>query len=343
MSATRPTIRDVAAAAGVSVTTVSHALNEKGRIDAETRSRVIATAQRLGFRPNRAARNLRGGRTQVIALLLPEFGNEPHNPALSLENYLRMAGTVAVGAHTREYALLLVPPRVTRENLRDVGIDGAIVVDPVVRDARVQLLEELDIPFSMIERDAGRDDLPWHVSLDADAAMESTIEHLETQGAGRVCLLVPDVGWAYALNAREAFRAAVARHDLKGIVVPVGVGGLEHSAYDAAALALDAARRPDAIIALAGPFAAGVARAASERGLHVPDDLLLVSGADSVHARAATPAVSALDMQPEECGTQALDMLLELLGGHEPRAPRVVDYPLHVRASSLRRRWKGSE
>jgi DNA-binding LacI/PurR family transcriptional regulator len=331
----RPTIRDVAAAAGVSVTTVSHALNEKGRVDAKTRRRVADTAARLGYAPNRAARSLRGGPSQVIALLLPALG-AAGEAALSLENYMRMASTVAIRAHARNHAVLLLPATPDRDDLQGAGIDGAIVVDPTTNDPRVGLLEDLGITFVTIERDPGRADLPWHISLDAEAGMEAVVGHLKNEGAERICLLAPDADWAYATNARRAFAEAAARHGIQDSTVLVPVTQLEGAAHQAATRALAASPRPDAVIALVERFAAGVARAAQASELAIPDDLLLVSGADSYQVREAHPPVSALDMQPELCATEALEMLLDRIEGNEPPAPRQIEYPLRIRASSSR-------
>jgi DNA-binding LacI/PurR family transcriptional regulator len=98
---TRPTIHDVTAAAGVSVTTVSHVLNDKGRVDPATRTRVAQMVQRLGYRANRHARGLRSGRSDTVALLLP-VGDDPRSDeALRLDFYMRLASTAAATAFTQ--------------------------------------------------------------------------------------------------------------------------------------------------------------------------------------------------------------------------------------------------
>ena len=86
----RPTIRDVAKAAGVSVTTVSHALNGKGRVDPETRALVGRVVRQLGYRANRHAQVLRSGRTGALALMLPVQADVGSNEALSLDFYMRL-------------------------------------------------------------------------------------------------------------------------------------------------------------------------------------------------------------------------------------------------------------
>src|SRR5262249_56914243 len=85
----RPTIHDVAKAAGVSVTTVSHALNGKGRVDPATRARVAQVVGTLGYRANRHAQGLRSGRSGALGLLLPVAGAARSDETLRLHFYMR--------------------------------------------------------------------------------------------------------------------------------------------------------------------------------------------------------------------------------------------------------------
>lgn len=337
MARRRPTIRDVAAAAGVSVTTVSHALNNKGRVDPETRARVTAAAERLAYRPSTTARSLQRGRTAIIALLLPSLGTRQRtNEALALDFYMRVTTTAAAVTHTNSHGLLLLAPMQTLQDLRDAAIDGAVVVDPDYADPRLDVLTDLDIPFVTIERDLARPATPWHVSLDVERGFDALLAHLAEQGARRVCLLTSDATWAYSTNASEALHALAGRYDVQAYAVPVPVIPLEGSAYQASARTLDSAKPPDAIIALSERFAPGTMRAARERGLRVPDQLLIASGTESFRMREEHPPITALDMQPELAGSAAVEMLIARLEGREVEAPRVIDYPLLVRESTLR-------
>jgi DNA-binding LacI/PurR family transcriptional regulator len=332
----RPTIRDVAAAAGVSVTTVSHALNNKGRVDPATRARVEVVAQRLGYTPSRTARGLRGVRTMTIALLLPPFGDHRRsNEAIALENFMRIATSAASTAHAHRHSLLLVPPTDPFED-KPHDIDGAVVVDPVIDDPRVATLEALDLPLVTIEQDLGRPDFPWHVSLDVEQGMRALLEHLVEQGAGRLCVLAPEADWAWSTRSVSAIEGWCAEHELPLRIVPVSTARLEGSAYEAASLALDGSARPDALIALAERFSTGALRAVGERGLGVPADLLVATGADTFHARAASPPLTAMDMQPELTAQRAVEMLLARLDGAAVTAPVTIPYPLHVRRSTQR-------
>src|ERR1051326_5300167 len=122
--ATRPTIRDVARAAGVSVTTVSHALNGKGRVDPDTRARVAQVTRRLGYRASPHAQGRRMGRSGSLGLLLPISGDARSDETLRLDFYMRLAGAAAAAAFSRDSALILLPPVIAGAGLRGLTIDG---------------------------------------------------------------------------------------------------------------------------------------------------------------------------------------------------------------------------
>ena len=131
MSKGRVTIRDVAAAVGLSPTTVSHALNGKGRVDPATRDRVAKTAKQLGYRPDRTARRLRSGRSGAIALLLPFVERDiARDEMLALDYYMHLARAAAQAAFVRGHPMLLTPPLRDIDDLRDLGVDGGVVCDP---------------------------------------------------------------------------------------------------------------------------------------------------------------------------------------------------------------------
>src|SRR5919197_4659813 len=96
----RVTIGDVARSAGVSPTTVSHALNGKGVVRPATRARVLRTAQRLGYLPNSAARNLRSGRTATLGMMFPR------EQFSGVEYYLQLASAAAQAAFARDHGVL---------------------------------------------------------------------------------------------------------------------------------------------------------------------------------------------------------------------------------------------
>ncbi len=330
----RPTIRDVAKAAGVSVTTVSHALSGKGRVDPETRALVARVVRELGYRANRHAQGLRLGRSGAIALLLPVRADVRSDEALSLDYFMRLASAAAAEAFSREQALMLLPPAVVTTGLRALGLDGGIVVDPSPHDPRVSLLAGHGLPVVTIERDLGRPDDPWYVAGETDSSTRRVLDHLHTQGARRICLMVPQTDWGWATETLSAYDSWVREHDAPRLVVPVAMRSGEESAFHATERLLAERTPPDAIFVVASRFIHGVQRAAKDAGRRVPDELLIAAGVDSVHAREGDPPVTALDLHPERQAEAAVEMLLARLDGGETAAPRSIPATLLLRAST---------
>ena len=331
---TRPTIRDVAKAAGVSVTTVSHALNDKGRVDPATRALVVQVVRQLGYRANRHARGLRSGRSGALALLLPVRAGVHADEALSLDFYMRLASAAASAAFAQEQALMLLPPAIVQTGLRGLGLDGGIVVDPSPLDPRVSLLSEQGLPVVMIERDLGRPDERWYVASETEANTRQVLEHLAAQGARRIALLVPRNDWGWATETLGAYDAWVREHDAPRLIVPVAMEPGEESAFLAAQRLLAGRRPPDAIFVVAARFIRGVLRAAAAAGRRIPEQLLIAAGVDSIQAREGNPPVTALDLHPERQAEAAVEMLLARLDGGEVTAPRHIPATLRLRAST---------
>ncbi len=331
---TRPTIHDVAAAAGVSVTTVSHVLNDKGRVDPATRIRVAQVAQRLGYRANRHARGLRSGRSDTLALLLPVGDDSRSDEALRLDFYMRLASSAAATAFTQEYALLLLPPKIVGEGLGGFMIDGGIVVDPSPNDPWGSLLRGRNLPVVTIERDLGRPDDLWYVASDAEVSTRQMLDHLAACGAERIALLVPSSRWGWASETLAAYRAWVAEHGLESCAVPVAMAPGERSADEVTRRLLAGHRPPDAVFAVAARFLPGVLRAAKASGRKVPGDLLIAAGVDSAQAREGDPPVTALDLHPDRQAEAAVEILLARLNREPVEVPCHIPATLRIRAST---------
>lgn len=331
------TIRDVGAVAGVSPTTVSHALNGKGRVDPATRERVVAAAQRLGYRASRAGRALRTSRSGTIAFLVPTFERtSTQAETLSLDIYMQQASSAARAAFAHDISLLLTPPIATEQELRALGVDGGIVCDPLRRDPWVGLFEALDLPVVTIERDLGRPEHRWYVRADNEENTRRLLDHLAEAGAMRIAMLTLDADIAWANECESAYRDWCASQHHAPLVVPTSARALENSAYRTACRLLDGTQRPDAIFASAERFASGVVRAAHERGLRIPDDLMVAAGIDSHDAREAAPPVTAVDVQPSLQGAAAAELLIARISGEEADTPLITPSRLDFRASTDR-------
>jgi DNA-binding LacI/PurR family transcriptional regulator len=332
----RPTIRDVARAAGVSVTTASDALNGKGRVDPATRRRVQEAGRRLRYQANRHARGLRSGRSGALGLLLPVRADSQSDEALSLDFYMRLASAAAAATFSHKQALMLLPPMITLSGLRGFALDGGIVVDPAERDVRTGLFQRLGVPVVTIERDLGRPKERFYVASNTEANTERLLTHLAERGAQRIALVLPQADWGWASETLRAYETWTNEHEFPSLVVPVALTPGEDNAFAAVRRLLARRRPPDALFVVAARFIRGAMRAAEAAGRHVPDDLLVAAGVDSLPAREGTPPITALDLHPELQAMAAVDMLLAQVAGEPAGEPQYIEARLEIRASTTR-------
>jgi DNA-binding LacI/PurR family transcriptional regulator len=334
MPTSRVTIRDVAAEAGVSITTVSHALNGKGEVDPATRRHVTEVASRLGYRASTVARALRAGRTGTIALMLPALGGHASDQELiGLDYYMRLATGACRRAFSAGFPLLLAPYPASMRDLGQLNADGVIICDPGRADPRIAAFSELGIPVVTVERDAARPEVPY-VAGDNVADTRLLLDHLAAAGADRIALLAPDADWAWATEATSAYLAWTREQNRPTIMEPTSLHDLEASGHDKAMALLQQDDRPDAILTLAELHASGAARAARELGLRIPADLLLASGIDTPVLVRHDPPITALDLRPELRGATATETLLaRITQGRTPPSP-IISGELIIRAST---------
>jgi DNA-binding LacI/PurR family transcriptional regulator len=329
-------IKDVAAAAGVSATTVSHALNGKGRLPPGTRERVHRIAEELGYRPNATARHLAGGKTGVLGLAVSQGAGTPDTLS-DFAYFMQLMTAATAAAFEHGYALVLTPVQPAESRWLNVAIDGAIVTDPVPNDPLVAALRERGAPVVTTGRVPGETaEVPW-VDNDHGAATRSVLDHLARRGARRIALVMPPATISYVLDVRAGYEDWCARHGVEPQIAIAGKNLTEGAGYSAALELLDLPERPDAIYATLDRLALGVLLAAQSRGVRVPEDMLVAGNTDSEAGRWARPSLTALNLHPEQIGRNAVELLVGLVEGREPAEPHVlVPTRLIPRASTRR-------
>jgi len=333
----RPTIADVARVAGVSRTTVSHALNGIGKVDPRTRERIKQVAAELGYRPNLRAQRLRRGEAKAIALASSMPVAVAAGPS-RLGFYMEIAAAAAESALLHGYALVLVPPVLSGSGLQSVDVDGAIVVEPDVNDAAAAQLRERGLPYVALGRPVGPDERAPYVDLRGERVAELLLAHLREQGARRPALLVGSGERHAAVDARVAYERVCAAYGWTPIVATAPEAGGEDAGYACCADLL--ARHPDvdAVCALVDAFAVGAVRAIRDGGRAVPGDVMVVTRYDGLRARTCEPPLTAVDLRLDRAAADAVDLLLGRLRG-EVTTGAVVTSPeprVVPRASSLR-------
>ena len=322
----RSTIQDVARAARVHPSTVSRVLNARPELllRLETRARVVAAAERLGYRPSVLARSLRLRRTLTLGMLVPDIAN-PFFPPI-----IKGAEDIA---HARGYTLVLcntadVPEREATylRVLRERQVDGALIASTRMADATITALRADGFPFVLVNR-ATRGSIDLAVTIDNRAAAGEAIAHLADLGHRRIAQVAgpqtTTTGAERVAGARRALRA----RGLDASVVVEAEAWSESAGYRAARQLLNGVDPPSAIFGANDLIALGVLRAAREAGLRVPDDLSVVGFNDI--GESALIDLTTVHVPQEEMGAAAARLLIAALE-HEPLAERRVVLPARM-------------
>lgn len=327
-------IADVARAAGVSRTTVSHALNGLGRIDPRTRERVKTVAAELGYRPNLRAQRLRTGTARTIGLVSSMPSAVAGGPS-RLGFYMELAAAAAETALNRGYALVLVPPVESPQALDSLDIDGAIVVEPDRDDPATERLRQRGLGVVSVSPQPGAD-LP-SVDLDSEQVAQLLLEHLYDQGARRIALIVGDSHRQAHLDVRASYDHFVGEHGLLHLVAHAAETGGEQAGFTSMKELLAAHPDLDAVYAAVDVFAVGAVRALREAGKSIPGDVMVVTRYDGVRAQTCDPPLTAVNLHLAEVADQAVNLLLAQLDGAATDPQPAVPEPELVRRLSSHR------
>lgn len=321
-----PTLSDVAARAGVSVSVASRALtgDPRARVNAATRERVRQAAADLGYQPNFAGRALRLARTEVLALVVPGITNSlVYELIRGVEDEAAAAGyTVLLG---RAEDIQPGNPMVDRL-LGEGRVDG-MIFQPV-GDMPTSTFEHafrFSVPAVTIHREL---DGVSSIAVPDAAGSRMATRYLAQRGHRRIGLIGGPAASQTAARRETGFRAALAAEGLEvhedwvlreGYIDKDGARGLRQM------MSLDAT--PTAVVAANVHAAVGVLAEARRLGLSVPDDLSVVSVHDSWSAEHTWPPLSSVRLPLYEMGRAAVVSLLAEVGGRAAGDRQVVTEP----------------
>ncbi|GAA2205845.1 LacI family DNA-binding transcriptional regulator [Nonomuraea monospora] len=314
------TIKDVARACGVHVSTVSRTFSAPHLVNPATRSRVLAAADDLGYRPNRAARALTTGRTFNMGLIVADISN-PFFPPL-----IKAAQAQARG---RDYHVFVADtdedPRVEEELIRTLTkqVDGVLLCSPRLSNKMIERLAE-DVPFVVVNRRIkGMPAVLMNVAQGARLALD----HLAGLGHRRIALVSGPIG-SWTSNEMQGVAAEAAGLDLVffGPNQPTEGGGLAVAPEVAACGAT-------AVLAYNDLVALGLIEGLSAMEIGVPDQISVIGFDDILPGRLNRPKLTTVAMPAVQAGRMAVDLLLQS-GGEG--ATVTLDTALIVRESTGR-------
>ncbi|MDA8193542.1 MAG: substrate-binding domain-containing protein [Thermaerobacter sp.] len=331
----RPRIEDVAAAAGVSIATVSYVFNERGNISEATSARVRQEARRLGYQPSAMGRGLALQRANAVGLLLPAATTSA-DPWFSLF----LAGITEFYQTTHYHLVLLAP----ESDLQQTGeallaaidsrrIDGVILIEAQADDPRVAILHRENIPFVLF----GRTDYPvWWVDVDDFLGGQLATQHLLELGHQNIAHVAAPDQYIYGRLRRDGYLQAL--HDAGRDLQPLVVTGdlTAASGYQAGQRLLTSIHRPTAIFAASDVMASGVLQSAKDLGVHVPQQLSVVGYDDTPTAWQSLPPLTTMSHSAYQSGRTIAELLLHRLQNEDPRH-HITTPKLVVRGSTATR------
>jgi DNA-binding LacI/PurR family transcriptional regulator len=332
----RPSIHDVAEQAGVSITTVSHALNGRGRVLPETRERVLAIADQLGYSANAHAQRLATGLNQAIAMQVSGYGK--NIVGVDSAYYIELLNGASAKALDLGFMPMLAPAEIHRE-FPNLPADGAIVVDPTGAEPLIKSIAENGGSIVTAGRPLkNREHVSGWVDNDLPALTLVVLDHLYEQGYRRPAILTGPKNRSYSADTINSYNRWTAEKGIEPIVEAVRGNPTAELAIKAARALLGGPDPPDSIYATFDVFALGALRAARDLGLKVPDELGIVATVDCEALRTASIPLTAIETHPRVIGAEAMSLLIGVIQGEEePPVSGIVPAELKVRESTSRK------
>jgi DNA-binding LacI/PurR family transcriptional regulator len=326
----RWTIADVARRAGVSKGAVSFALNGRPGVAEDTRRRILAVAEELGWTPSNRARGLSVKRAFALGLVVARdpalLGSDPFFPAF-------IAGVETILAERSQSLVLQVVSNADdeaegyRRLARDQRVDGVFLTDLRRHDPRLALVEQLGLPAVTLNVPDESSRYPA-ARLDHRPGIAAAVDHLVGLGHTRIAHVAGPEVYVHGHGRREAFEHALALHGLRPQAIEVSdftaAGGRE-----ATLRLLAGKRRPTAIVYANDLMAIAGLHVAQQQGIDVPRALSITGYDDTELAAQLHPALTTVRTDVFAWGQVAADMLLALVEGEtvpdvELRAPELV-------------------
>lgn len=305
-------MKEVAEAVGVSVNTVSRALNGKSEISPETRERVLEVAAKLGYRPNKLARGLRSKKTGTIGVIVADIAN----PYFSM-----LVKGVVKTTQTYDYSIVLqsTDEDYDREEeaiqvLLAEQVDGVLIAPTQKGIETIEELSESGVPFVLMSRYFMELDTDYVIMDDVQGGLLAT-EYLLKQGHERIAMVNGPLHISSARERLEGYKKALSEQGLEVDASLVVAEVLTMDDGYRAARQLLRGSPPSAIFTFSDFVAFGVMRALRERGLRVPTDVAVVGFDDILFASCLETPLTTVGGSKKTLGCEAAELLIRKLNG----------------------------
>ncbi len=331
MSSAPAGMRDVAKRAGVSITTVSHVINNTRPVAEKTRARVLREIDRLNYYKNRSARLLVRGRSDLLGLIISDIAN-PFFPEL-IQSFEEACGRQGLDVLLCATNYDSAQAEKALKRMLENRVQGIAIMTSQFDARLIANLAERNIPLVRLGgrpayQNAGS------IAIDYRRGVSSAVEHLVELGHKKIGIAAGPQTQVSAIEYRQAIEDALRKAGLKAAAVLEGDHGPESGAIAAKKL-LSGTGRPTAVICGNDRMAIGAIGAAGGLGLRVPDDVSIVGSDDVWMSRYCQPPLTTVRIPRDTLGQMAFDVLFEMLNAKKRLGERrVLETELVVRRST---------
>jgi LacI family transcriptional regulator len=329
-------MRDVAKRAGLSVSTVSHVINNTRTVSDESRSRVMSAMEELGYRPNALARSLRRQKTNTLGMIVPDSANP---------FFAEVARAIEDASFAQNYSVILCnsegdlnKQQAYTNVLIDNRVAGILFVAAGISTELVNDLEQRRVPLVVVDREVLGVEVDTVMTNHAQGGYLAT-QHLIDLGHRRIACIAGNSEVAPSAERLTSYRRSLEGNNLDYDEHLVVKGDFQYeSGYEATKHLLALEAPPSAIFACNDLMAVGCISAARQLGLRVPHDLSIVGFDDVRLASFTNPPLTTISQPIVEIGVLATKMLLErMLDIDGPPRFKRLDTVLRIRQSTAAR------
>lgn len=324
------TIKDVAKAAGVSISTTSYALNDKGNVSKEKKDNILRIAKELGYSPNGAAKNLKKQKTELIGLFVHDINGPFYNELIrGIQQVTILNG----------YELVVFCDSGTKKNssynfLSERRVDGAIIISPTIKDDEIMSLAKTGLPIVVLDREITGDKL-CNVLVDNENGASNAVAHLIGKGYKDIAFLSGPEEIYDNKKRFEGYLRTLKANGMKFNEKLVLKGRFtETSGYDAVINYLETNKKPpEAIFSSNDEMAIGAIFALKDKGYSVPKDVAVIGFDNLVLSSYITPALTTVKRPMYEMGLLSTHTLFNMLNGGEVNKSVTLSTELVIRDS----------
>lgn len=329
MSSRKVTIKDVAREAGVSISTVSNALNNVDVLHPYTKKHILEVAEKLHYVPNLNGRNLKSQATKVIGLFITSLTGSYHG---------MLADSIYHSCQSYDYELnVFISDKVDNAMINILGhrVDGAIIMNKYIKEREIELLSENDIPVVFIDR---KEKGKYFSSVIFDPYHEGEL-------AGKYLLELGHTTFAYISGIKNNFDSIERLRGFQNVLKESGItlsedyilcGEFErNAAYNSVSKFVESGKPlPEAIFASNDLSAIGTIEALLDKGIKVPEQISVIGCDDIEIAQYVRPAITTIRTSFEEQGSIAVDYLMKLIKNEETGKIKVLQGRIITRESA---------